>query len=156
MVNRTSFKRSTWDALGCPENVRNRVSEHNVLQRMLDIVSIRLCFIHQLWERLGMNDPHPNSHPQFPQSPICPHTSDLKSKSKQFKHAWCFWTKKKDDWAWGLLMENLKYWLLIGRANLILTNGFSFTVCSQPFGTNASGANWWPNLELIQAVPSGD
>ena len=33
-----------------------------------------------------MNDPHPNSHHQFPQSLICPHTSDLKSKSKQFKH----------------------------------------------------------------------
>ena len=50
------------------------------------MVSIRLCFIHQLWERVGMNDPHPNSHHQFPQSLICPHTSDLKSKSKQFKH----------------------------------------------------------------------
>ena len=87
MVNRTSFRRSTWAAQGCPENVRNRVSEHNVLQRMLlDMVSIRLCFIHQLWERVGMNDPHPNSHHQFPQSLICPHTSDLKSKSKQFKH----------------------------------------------------------------------
>ena len=29
---------------------------------------------------------HPNSHHQFPQSLICPHTLDLKSKSKQFKH----------------------------------------------------------------------
>lgn len=54
---------------------------------------------------------------------------------KQIKtvQTWCFCTKKKNDWSWGLLMENLKYWLLIGRANLILTNGLSFTVCSQPF-----------------------
>merc|ERR1712074_191323 len=55
---------------------------------------------------------------------------------KQIKtvQTWCFCTKKKNDWSWGLLMENLKYWLLIGRANLILTNGLSFTVCSQPLG----------------------
>ena len=55
---------------------------------------------------------------------------------KQIKtvQTWCFCTKKKNDWSWGLLMENLKYWLLIGRANLISTNGLSFTVCSQPFG----------------------
>ena len=54
---------------------------------------------------------------------------------KQIKtvQTWCFCTKKKNDWSWGLLMENLKYWLLIGRANLISTNGLSFTVCSQPF-----------------------
>ena len=32
-----------------------------------------------------------------------------------------------------LLMEALKSWLLIGRANLISTNGLSFTFCSQPF-----------------------
>ena len=53
---------------------------------------------------------------------------------KQIKtvQTWCFCTKKKNDWSWGLLMENLKYWLLIGRANLISTNGLSFTVCSQP------------------------
>ena len=95
-VNRTSFRRSTWAAQGCPENVRNRVSEHNVLQRMLlDMVSIRLCFIHQLWERVGMNDPHPNSHPQFPQSLICPHTSDLKSKSKQFM---VFFLYQEEKW----------------------------------------------------------
>ena len=56
---------------------------------------------------------------------------------KQIKtvQTWCFCTKKKNDWSWGLLMENLKYWLLIGRANLISTNGLSFTVCSQPFET---------------------
>lgn len=30
-------------------------------------------------------------------------------------------------------METLKYWLLIGRINLISINGPSFTVCSQPF-----------------------
>ena len=55
---------------------------------------------------------------------------------KQIKtvQTWCFCTKKKNDLSWGLLMENLKYWLLIGRANLISTNGLSFTVCSQPFG----------------------
>ena len=54
---------------------------------------------------------------------------------KQIKtvQTWCFCTKKKNDWSWGLLMENLKYWLLIGRANLISTNGLSFTVWSQPF-----------------------
>ena len=58
---------------------------------------------------------------------------------KQIKtvQTWCFCTKKKNDWSWGLLMENLKYWLLIGRANLILTNGLSFTVCSQPFWINS-------------------
>ena len=58
---------------------------------------------------------------------------------KQIKtvQTWCFCTKKKNDWSWGLLMENLKYWLLIGRANLILTNGLSFTVCSQPFGKHS-------------------
>ena len=57
---------------------------------------------------------------------------------KQIKtvQTWCFCTKKKNDWSWGLLMENLKYWLLIGRANLILTNGLSFTVCSQPLWCN--------------------
>ena len=31
-----------------------------------------------------------------------------------------------------LLMEALKSWLLIGRANLISTNGLSFTFWSQP------------------------
>ena len=61
---------------------------------------------------------------------------------KQIKtvQTWCFCTKKKNDWSWGLLMENLKYWLLIGRANLISTNGLSFTVCSQPFWTYASAS----------------
>jgi len=59
---------------------------------------------------------------------------------KQIKtvQTWCFCTKKKNDWSWGLLMENLKYWLLIGRANLILTNGLSFTVYSQPFKTQTT------------------
>ena len=73
---------------------------------------------------------------------------------KQIKtvQTWCFCTKKKNDWSWGLLMENLKYWLLIGRANLISTNGLSFTVCSQPFGTNSSGAIWWPNFELLHGA----
>ena len=32
-----------------------------------------------------------------------------------------------------LFMEDLKSWLLISRANLILTNGLSFTLWSQPF-----------------------
>ena len=26
----------------------------------------------------------------------------------------------------------------------------------QVFGINASGAIWWPNLELMQVAPSGD
>ena len=42
---------------------------------------------------------------------------------------WRFWTKKKNEWTWGLLMKILKFWLLI----LITTNRLSFTVCSHPF-----------------------
>ena len=38
-----------------------------------------------------------------------------------------------------LLMEVLKSWLLIGRANLISTNGLSFTFWSQPFGNLLKG-----------------
>ena len=67
---------------------------------------------------------------------------------KQIKtvQTWCFCTKKKNDWSWGLLMENLKYWLLIGRANLISTNGLSFTVCSQPFQkVEKNVRNWQPS-----------
>ena len=45
LTKETSLSRTTWAAQGCPENVRNHVSEHNVLQRLLlDIASIRLCF----------------------------------------------------------------------------------------------------------------
>ena len=64
---------------------------------------------------------------------------------KQIKtvQTWCFCTKKKNDWSWGLLMENLKYWLLIGRANLISTNGLSFTVCSQPLLKSRSPLLLW-------------
>ena len=42
--------------------------------------------------------------------------------------------------------------LLIGRAS---ANGFSFAFSSQPFATNASGAIWWPKLELMQVAQSG-
>ena len=44
-------------AQGCPENVSNQVSGHNVLQRLLsDIASIRLCFIQHLWERVDFDN----------------------------------------------------------------------------------------------------
>ena len=48
LTKETSLSRTTWAAQGCPENVRNHVSEHNVLQGLLsDSFLIRLCFIHQ-------------------------------------------------------------------------------------------------------------
>ena len=60
-------------------------------KNVLDIVSTRLCFIHELWERVGMNSPHTNSHPQSPHFRF----------EKQIKtgQTWCFCTKKKIDWA---------------------------------------------------------
>ena len=45
LTKETYFNWFSWAAQGCPENVRNHVSEHNVLQRLLlDIALIRLCF----------------------------------------------------------------------------------------------------------------
>ena len=45
LTKETSVSRSTWAAQGCLENVRNNLSEHNVLKRLLlDIASTRLRF----------------------------------------------------------------------------------------------------------------
>ena len=76
---------------------------------------------------------------------------------KQIKtvQTWCFCTKKKNDLSWGLLMENLKYWLLIGRANLISTNSLSFTVCSQPLGSFRQSI-FDCNPLLKKAFPTGE
>merc|ERR1712090_39753 len=130
-VNTTSFKCFTWAAQGCPENVRNRVSEHNVLQRML-LDMFHVMFHSSTMRKSRYERPSPQlTSPVSTVTDLSPHFRF----EKQIKtvQTWCFCTKKKNDWSWGLLMENLKYWLLIGRANLILTNGLSFTVCSQPF-----------------------
>ena len=60
-------------------------------KNVLDIVSTRLCFIHELWERVGMNSPHTNSHPQSPHFRF--------EKQIETGQTWCFCTKKKIDWA---------------------------------------------------------
>ena len=133
MVNRISFRRSTWAAQGCPENVRNRVSEHKCFTKNVIRYGLDQVMFH--------SSPMRKSRYERPSPQLTSPVSTVTDLSPHFRfekqittvQTWCFCTKKKNDWSWGLLMENLKYWLLIGRANLISTNGLSFTVCSQPF-----------------------
>ena len=47
--------------------------------------------------------------------------------------------------------------ILADNANRVIQSNVAMQV-TQPgeqFVTNASGAIWWPNLELMQVVPSG-
>ena len=79
-------------AQGCPEKGQEScIWTQCFTKNVLDIVSTRLCFIHELWERVDMNSPHTNSHPQSPHFRF--------EKQIETGQTWCFCTKKKIDWA---------------------------------------------------------
>ena len=67
----------------------------------------------------------------------------------------CVWLSET-DW-----VSHLRFWNFTDEdTNSILTDKVNRTIqgnqCSNAIVTNASGAIWWPNLELMQVAPSGD
>ena len=111
-------------------------------KNVLDIVSTRLCFIHELWERVGMNSPHTNSHTQSPHFRF--------EKQIETGQTWCFCTKKKIDWAeatakaykWRLW--NTGFWLAesIWSQPMALALRFAANPCGLSFFCNTAYF-WW-------------
>ena len=88
MVNKTFFKRSTWE-------LKDALKMSGIVYP--NTMFYKECFIHclnqvtELWEIVGMNSPHTNSHPQSPHFRF--------EKQIETGQTWCFCTKKKIDWA---------------------------------------------------------